>query len=172
MQSLSYWEAWSMWWSSHKLDSFSMWGLPILWWGRIGKLMQYGGGLIIILDLIGPKRLESAVVAIGRSSRTVAGHSLKYPIVPMGLTFAASWLFIFAKSSEINATNLSDEEGVEMLTLVLIVPTILVGFMFGFLDKLARFPLAILRNQRSSHPARWFAFVILTLGFSFDLLAS
>ncbi len=29
-----------------------MWGIPMLWWERIGKQLQYTGGVAVALDLI------------------------------------------------------------------------------------------------------------------------
>lgn len=59
MQSVGYWEAWSLWWSGTKLEDFAMWGLPMLWWARIGKCLQFAGTAIVILDLVGPERLRA-----------------------------------------------------------------------------------------------------------------
>jgi hypothetical protein len=36
-----------------------LWGMPILWWGRIGKLAEFTAGLVVVLDLIGPDRLRA-----------------------------------------------------------------------------------------------------------------
>ncbi|WP_143121707.1 hypothetical protein [Saccharopolyspora antimicrobica] len=58
MQSVGYWEAWSLWWSGQKLDNYTMWWIPLLWWARIGKLMQFAGGVAVVLDLAGPNRLR------------------------------------------------------------------------------------------------------------------
>lgn len=33
-------------------------GVPILWWGRIGKLLQFIGGITILLELIGVERVQ------------------------------------------------------------------------------------------------------------------
>ncbi len=35
-------------------------GIKILWWGRIGKLLQFVSGLVIVTDLIGTDRIRSA----------------------------------------------------------------------------------------------------------------
>lgn len=50
-------DAWMAWWGGKTLIGTTLWGIPILWWGRIGKLMQFLGGLTVVLDLIGPERL-------------------------------------------------------------------------------------------------------------------
>lgn len=59
MQAVNYWQAWSLWWSGAKLEDFAMWGIPMLWWARIGKLLQFAGGAVVIIDLIGPARFAT-----------------------------------------------------------------------------------------------------------------
>lgn len=53
------WEAWSHWFAGQPLGDARLWGMPILWWGRIGKLAQFAAGLAVVLDLIGPERLRA-----------------------------------------------------------------------------------------------------------------
>jgi hypothetical protein len=52
-------EAWRLWGSGQPTADLVLWGLPILWWGRIGKLAQFAGALTVVLDLIGPARLRA-----------------------------------------------------------------------------------------------------------------
>jgi hypothetical protein len=53
------WEAWSRWLAGELLGDAKLWGVPIQWWGRIGKLAQFAAGLVVVLDLIGPERLRA-----------------------------------------------------------------------------------------------------------------
>ncbi len=43
-----------------------LWGFPLLWWGRIGKCLQFVGGATLILDLIGPDNLRTFGRHIGQ----------------------------------------------------------------------------------------------------------
>jgi hypothetical protein len=53
-------QAWSYWWQGCHLDEhLRMWGLYMLWWARIGKLLQCVAGLTIIAEIIGPERLRA-----------------------------------------------------------------------------------------------------------------
>jgi hypothetical protein len=36
-----------------------MWGHRLLWWGRIGKIMEFAAGLSIVVDILGPQRLTA-----------------------------------------------------------------------------------------------------------------
>jgi hypothetical protein len=59
VQQVSWWQAWELWWSGTPLQGYVLWGLPILWWGRIGKLAQFAGGLVAIIDIVGLQRLTA-----------------------------------------------------------------------------------------------------------------
>src|SRR5262245_14209686 len=52
------WDVWSVWWSGRSAGGMPLWGMTVLWWGRVGKLMQFSAGLTVILDLVGPDRLR------------------------------------------------------------------------------------------------------------------
>lgn len=59
VQSLSYWEAWGRWWAGESLAGTVMWGQQMLFWGRMGKLVQFVGGLVAVLDIVGAERVEA-----------------------------------------------------------------------------------------------------------------
>jgi hypothetical protein len=59
VQQVSWWQAWELWWSGKALSGYALWGMPMLWWGRIGKLAQFTGGLVAIIDIIGPDRIQA-----------------------------------------------------------------------------------------------------------------
>ncbi|SED59742.1 hypothetical protein SAMN04489727_8519 [Amycolatopsis tolypomycina] len=54
-----WWDLWMRWWAGEKVDGAQLWGLPMLVWGRIGKGLQFAGGLTVVLDLVGPERLRA-----------------------------------------------------------------------------------------------------------------
>jgi hypothetical protein len=52
-------DAWRHWLAGDKIDENKLvWGLRLLWWGRVGKLMQFGAALAIVVEIVGPKRLR------------------------------------------------------------------------------------------------------------------
>jgi hypothetical protein len=79
-QSLSYWDALGRWWQGQSLAGMRVWGLEMLWWGRIGKILQFTGGLAAIIDVIGPER----IVAWGLQLR-------ERQVEPARRSFAQSW---------------------------------------------------------------------------------
>lgn len=58
MRSVGFAEAWSLWLAGQSVADFELWGRPMLWWGRAGKLVQFAGGLTVVLDLVGADRLR------------------------------------------------------------------------------------------------------------------
>lgn len=49
----------AMWFSGKQTSGATLWGLSMVWWGRVGKLLQFMAGCAVILDLVGPDRLRA-----------------------------------------------------------------------------------------------------------------
>src|SRR5262249_25606678 len=58
MHEVSLWEAWSIWLSGSSVSDQILWGMRILWWGRLGKALGLLAGLTVLLEVIGPERLR------------------------------------------------------------------------------------------------------------------
>jgi hypothetical protein len=52
-------QAWGDWAAGKPIAHAHLWGLNVLWWGRIGKLGELTAGLTIVADIVGPKRIRS-----------------------------------------------------------------------------------------------------------------
>ncbi|MEV7042232.1 hypothetical protein [Amycolatopsis sp. NPDC051061] len=172
MQVVGYWEAWSLWWSGQKVDGMEMWGLPMHAWARMGKLAQYAGGLVAVLDLIGHERLNKTSTSIANYFKGFARRQRK-SIVESSIitTIAVGGLGIYQM---LNGP--SSGRSWPLTVLIIFLYLLAFSFLFGLIttniDKII-YPLTrILQAQHQSHPVRWFAFFLVTLGFSFDLLAS
>lgn len=61
-------EIWREWANGTSVLHMELWGVDVLWWGRIGKVLQFVGALTVILDIIGPERL----LGFGESLRTAS----------------------------------------------------------------------------------------------------
>jgi hypothetical protein len=51
--------AWRAWWEGSPMPDLTVWGLRLLWWGRLGKMGEFLGGLTVLLDIIGSERLRA-----------------------------------------------------------------------------------------------------------------
>lgn len=51
-------EAWGDWLGGQLKGDTLIWGVELIWWGRIGKLLQFMGGATIVAEIIGSHRLR------------------------------------------------------------------------------------------------------------------
>lgn len=65
MDGIDYFDAWHQWFDGKEVKLFDMWGMSILWWARLGKVLQFMAGLTVILDLIGAGRLRTIGTRLG-----------------------------------------------------------------------------------------------------------
>ncbi|GAB2749838.1 hypothetical protein GCM10027174_25380 [Salinifilum aidingensis] len=204
MVDVGYWEAWGLWWSGTKLEDFAMWGLPLLWWARIGKLLQFTGGAVVVLDLIGPERFTRFAdwlaqfsswfsrirSAIRRKAYKKSKEKLKrvdteaeslllhktwkamlawdaLGILTLGPAYLAGLYFI------VNSTG-DDPLYQKIISYILALFwqwAVLAAYaLFG--QHLVQAVAAIIRLGKFRHAAQWAGFVLIVMGFHFDLLAS
>lgn len=62
---------WRAWWSGRQTTTVALCGVPMLWWGRVGKLLQFVAGLAVLLDLVGPERLRAVGARAGDRLETL-----------------------------------------------------------------------------------------------------
>jgi len=198
MQSVNYWEAWSHWWSGQRLDSFSMAGLPFTWWGRIGKILQFIAGLLVVLDLIGKSRLNSAVGKVEAAAHGVTlraliahltagsarpGESPLRPLrgaitiimtaflVPFVMLLVVAYVFLLRHVDGL----LFGALRILAVGLAFVVAAGLAPSTVAFLARVLPLPLRglawLLGAGDAGHPLRWVAFIAVVVGFQFDLLA-
>lgn len=199
MQSLGYWDAWWHWWRGLRLDSFSMMGIPFVWWGRIGKVLQFSAGLLVILDLVGQDRLRVTTRKMKSKAQnaTLSAWSARLkppPTMPLGealrsmrgslVILLISFLGPFvALLSWAYLLVIEDTDGIASRFLWLLaiaisafVSAALWAFTLRLLLNSLLWPLLglawLLKAGHPGHPLRWIAFVVATIGFHLDLLAT
>jgi len=59
MRDLGLVEAWQLWLSGSSTADIRLWSVSMMWWARIGKLLQFAGALTIVLDLVKAERLKT-----------------------------------------------------------------------------------------------------------------
>ncbi|CAM2987253.1 hypothetical protein SAXI111661_12105 [Saccharomonospora xinjiangensis] len=65
------WDSIVHWWRrGEAAGQETLWGLPMLWWGRIGKFLQFAAGLAALLDIYGPERLARLANRTARRARS------------------------------------------------------------------------------------------------------
>ncbi|HEX4813079.1 MAG TPA: hypothetical protein VFV66_10055 [Nonomuraea sp.] len=54
------WELWGLWFRGRPVDDLTLYGdVPVLVWGRIGKVLQFAAGLAVVIDLLDADRLRA-----------------------------------------------------------------------------------------------------------------
>lgn len=51
-------DIWHAWWSGDQVNDMILWGHTVRFWGRVGKMLEFGAGLTVLLDIIGTDRLR------------------------------------------------------------------------------------------------------------------
>lgn len=221
---VSLWEAWARWLNGNKIEDLTMWGVRMLWWARIGKLLEFAGGLVVVLDLVGPERLRKLsertrqtrtrlrqtppTKAVGERANAkthantlllTTGGSKWEPPRPVslreaeqrGIAVSSPWMSCVAFLAGTLSAGLwiyYNDAGTWFGALVLplligcltawvllwVLP--LVVYLGAALALVAAQHLMLLSAMvfadRPGHPTRWAAFLLVIVGFHFDLLAS
>ncbi|MEU8818749.1 hypothetical protein [Actinoplanes sp. NPDC048796] len=97
-----WWDAVALWRSGDPMDPAALCGYSILWWGRLGKILQFAAGLTVVLDLAGPERLrgigQRAEERLGRTSlralpSRVRGQFSSTQTAMVWVAAVPAWLF-------------------------------------------------------------------------------
>ncbi|SNT45686.1 hypothetical protein SAMN05216276_104538 [Streptosporangium subroseum] len=154
MADISYLEAWQMWLQGKPTIGNDMLGVPMLWWGRAGKILTFVAGAVVLIDLVGPEKLSRygdrlvrlmtaqpvlRPVGAGFAAGTIASLLIIGVTEPMGNSQARAWLAVAGGG-----------------TAAFLV------FIIGF----------ALQHPNFASVARWVSVGLLLIGFHFDLLAS
>ncbi|MFI7610669.1 hypothetical protein ACIBP6_05445 [Nonomuraea terrae] len=71
MVDVGYFEAWQIWFSGKSLSGLSLHGMPMIWVGRLGKIVAFVGGLTVILDIVGPE----PITELSKRVKEKIGHA-------------------------------------------------------------------------------------------------
>jgi hypothetical protein len=89
-------QAWGLWLSGEPAAHLELWGLSILWWGRLGKIAEAVAGLAILADIVGPDGLRRfGRLLHGRFTLATAGHHMRNAMVWL----LWWWKYVKAKQS-------------------------------------------------------------------------
>ena len=150
---ITYLDAWSQWFAGREVDpQLRLWFMSILWWGRVGKIAAFLGGLTVILDLIGPDRLRTW----GTAGRTKWEQPVITAVVAV-LTFLIPFL-------------LGDLSGTAWLAPVFLIGAGLIGHWLA--TRLVGWLADTLDRPTPTFSIRMAAAILIAMGFHFDLLAS
>lgn len=159
---ISYFEAWGMWLDGRSTLGSDLFGMPMIWWGRGGKIAAFVSGFTVVLDILGPDKLREFADRVRRvdpkRARDVERNSM------VGLA-------TFSVGTVVTGLLLV---GLVALQLAIVLAVLLVAATYSR-AALGRVIWKIADLIEDPRPARWWrflSFLVFIVGFHFDLLAS
>jgi hypothetical protein len=171
-----YLDAWHGWASGQPILSHELLGISILWWGRIGEIAVFLGGLTVVLDLIGPERLR----AVGNITKSIHSYKLEDPL-PRSVTYviAAAVALSGMFGLVVAVVNVQGVSGLPRIgAAALFLGAFGVGtaacllLMVMLVPRILRFLVWILDSKTPAGVVRYVGLFLIAAGFHFELLAS
>lgn len=167
-QSVSYVEAWSRWLDGDPgLKDAVLWGWRILWWGRLGKALAFFSGFVLIVDMVGPDRIQRF---IERSSSRVLIVSLGSLLLAFGWFSMVLWIAGLFPSIRV-----ADLEWYWLIIALAGFVTVNSGFIYLY-SRASRLPAIfaywVAGRGKLVAVIRVVSLFLLAAGFHFDMLAS
>ncbi|GAA3839217.1 hypothetical protein GCM10022243_02030 [Saccharothrix violaceirubra] len=162
---MGWWEAWTRWAAGDPtLKDAVLWGVKVLWWARIGKLMAFLAGLVLVVDIIGPERIVASVerrVAGGHLDRwRVDRRAARRGVIVFGGLFVLVLVGVVLRLD-------SGPLGILAIALVASVPA-----LAAVNHLLPRFLTWLYLHDRVVTAIRTASLAAFVVGFHFDMLGS
>ncbi len=177
MADISYFDAWRMWLDGKSTLGSSMFGLPMIWWGRTGKITAFISAMIIVVDIAGPERLRRSAQRLRDNSDVLFAGILVSLLLIGGIAVTGVvnryplW-FIDRQTSGLLVVILVRLLRIISYIVFMIGMILVLGYAWWFVhDKVVSGLLTTLEHPRAVH-LRIAATLMLVVGFHFDLLAS
>jgi hypothetical protein len=97
-------EAWSVWLGGELPRDMDIYGISIVWWGRIGLVSQYLGALTIIIEIIGAAHIRSF------SSKIKEQYGITKTVHSIWNTM--KWVFVLLSNASGSQTDPNDKENI------------------------------------------------------------
>jgi hypothetical protein len=168
-QTVTYFEAWARWANGDpSLKDAVLWGMRILWWGRIGKGLAFLSGLVLIVDIIGPERIHDF------SKRSAVKVGKYFPLAIGALALATMGLVAVNMVGDSDISRLANGDGPFDEAALLIPPvTIIVAFVIFLLSGgIGNATMRVMKNPKLVAIVRLASLTSFASGFHFDMLAS
>lgn len=173
VSNVGYLDAWARWFDGDvTLRDAELWGLAVLWWGRIGKFAAFLAGMILIMDIVGPERLRQF------SERYLERHRSRYgsawpAIVAAAAGVVVAWAIFFPGKLAILGVEITVYSygftavtaGIALvISLALLTPMLLQG--------VRRFLIYVFERDAMARTVQMVSLFLFIVGFHFDMLAS
>lgn len=189
----NYLEVWSLWAAGEDLRSFKLWGLEILWWGRLGKLLQFLTAITLVVEITGTERIRNSAHIMREYAHSIYSitdifnkfhHRIVTIVNHIGNyidRYGALLTIIFLSSAYIQKNY--DNHWIDIILLPLIVIPFVILLFIQFIFIFSRLLIILLSTVIIAFS--WFVdaisrriylniivILLLLIGFHFDYLAS
>jgi hypothetical protein len=166
--------SWSLFFQGADVRASYLWGVQVLWWGRIGKLLTFFAGLVIVLDVVGPSALNRATERSRRGLMSAGDVIAKLFAAVLALVILGAALWVAAKHpynppQDALADNPDNAPTNPWFLLVVVVGGLLAAGVWWAVPRLLFW---MLQHDRVARVATISSLGLFVVGFHFDLLAS
>lgn len=170
----SWQHCWSLFFQGADLRDTSLWGLQVLWWGRIGMLVSFFSGLVIVLDIIGPDALNRATERSRRGLMSAGDVIAKLFAAVLTLVILGAGVWVAAKHPfDPYAGALVDNPDNASTNPWFILVVVLGGLIaWGVWWAVPKLLFGMLQHDRVARVATISSMVLFVVGFHFEMLAS
>ncbi|MEV4017851.1 hypothetical protein AB0J35_45905 [Nonomuraea angiospora] len=155
MADIGYFDAWQLWLQGRPTTGYDLLGVPMLWWGRTGKILSFVAGTVVVIDLVGVEKLSRYGE---RLVRFMAARITVRPFI-VGLV---SGMIAAAFTGVVTGPMGEDSQLRYWIVRA-------VGSVSGGLTSVIGYAL---QHPKFAPAARWVSLGLFLIGFHFDLLAS
>ena len=193
MGEVSYIDVWRIWFAGKETSTYVLWGIELLWWGRVGKIVQLIAALTVIAEIIGPDKLRSFGESLHpKTTRTLSARfdraTTFYGRVadfPLGnwLLLLITMMLTAGMFQILNA--MIGLPNSKWLLIPFFILSLVMGVTVGFLFILIVMSIGLIIDVCIIRPIvkllettyldkviKVFSIIVLLVGFHFDLLAS
>jgi hypothetical protein len=181
-------KALALWFEGEIPRHFTMWGYPLVFWDRLGQVMEFVGAFAVVVDLMGAERLSEIATELRDWTRDPAmkpTRMLARPrvaLIGIGLISVIAGTVTLTGSQKINPvvpfTDVPLPWAVAFLVTIvgLAVAAYIVLALYFVLFGIVVPPIAnyLARLLQTQHADKWLKLIslpLLTLGFFLDLLS-
>lgn len=156
-----------MWLSGHSIADQTLWGVKVLWFGRFGKLIQFASAFTIIVELVGFDRIR---LALGINAQLPPEEQQRANEMKVAKVLAFYMPYAFVIIALIVGALYYKSSLAANLLHVLAPPFFFVSALVGM--GMFVWAIAIALFTVGEHGVKWFAYVMLIVGFTLDFFAS
>ena len=173
MHSVGYLDAWAHWAAGDStLRNADLWGLPVLWWGRIGKVAAFLAGMTLIMDIIGPERLRKFSERYLQRRRPWTGVGWR-TVVAAGAGVVVAWGILRPGTTKILGVEITIfSYGFTKVTAGIALAGSVALLTPALLQAVRRLLIYVFERDALARTVQMVSLFLFIVGFHFDMLAS